>query len=862
MLAADKVKKLENELATQPVLAGPPPEFLCADTGQLMTLPVLAPDGKSYQLEEGLKHFPLAPAAPAPPPPKKLGKTPGASPYMGSTQASTPGFSPYRAPVVNSPLAAIPGGAPSPEDLAPTELKAAEAYKEIKGSKLRPNYDLRNLILHYLKKKETLTTSIIQSNLEIKQLREENQILSTGLVERGRKIWSLHQQMEVAPSAVAETAAFSALQKKLVEGRLADLKKMDKEALKKWKDKPHHTTGQTLLHMLAAQGDLPSIQWLADKNKLKASLWQTDALSGMTPLVYAAQFGHLTVVGYLLAYDLQDHSAAREKIVLLKKMLAMKAIHTQPGLVKCLEEHMIELELADVEFQVHQGPKDQGEENIDLPEMRCTISFGPLSNAATTTVGMSYDYKSISTHIINRRKEVRAICADKTARGVQLAKKKDLNLRDPRTFEILESKEQIVSLKKKMVAVITDQVMLIPNRNLQQITTVYLQNRGYPQLSHQENQAKLNQHYLQFERLKKQVLTDKQEEQATEIAQLSHLPAKKTASDKDSKDDSQLALIAAGKQQFLQDKNAKETRQQAQAAAAEIQVPTMPPLPAPASASQLPIIPFAQLTKLNRDLHSACRDENKTDKGRKVRSLLEAKATPHFRDAGGQSPLFWSTVNGNPTNVQILLEANAEPNDSNLQGLTLLHAAATFCKNLQVVQLLLDAKANVNATSPKDGSTPLHQVAGHEGDPVDFVKLLLAHKAIINALFIYGNSQIAPMQLAYERKNSQCLQELRAASDAFKRSRGRESEVGRYHFGTRDNEAQDAWFTDLPSTGGKNVFLVKREGRQEPETDPRTTTASALLAPASGSVFSQSRASSSTSSSSHTTSSIPTAKTL
>ena len=77
--------------------------------------------------------------------------------------------------------------------------------------------------------------------------------------------------------------------------------------------------------------------------------------------------------------------------------------------------------------------------------------------------------------------------------------------------------------------------------------------------------------------------------------------------------------------------------------------------------------------------------------------------------------------NGDPDGVRRLLAANADVNGTNSTGATALHRAA-YQNHLGVVELLVAARANLEAKDHSFGSTPLHAAAvGAATSCVDFL---------------------------------------------------------------------------------------------------------------------------------------------
>ena len=89
-----------------------------------------------------------------------------------------------------------------------------------------------------------------------------------------------------------------------------------------------------------------------------------------------------------------------------------------------------------------------------------------------------------------------------------------------------------------------------------------------------------------------------------------------------------------------------------------------------------------------------------------VRQCLNAGANLNARDKDGLTPLHGAaTFSQTPAIITTLLNAGADPNTRNKDGLTPLHFAAVFSKTPEVVTVLLDAGANLNARTTS-GKTP------------------------------------------------------------------------------------------------------------------------------------------------------------
>ena len=97
----------------------------------------------------------------------------------------------------------------------------------------------------------------------------------------------------------------------------------------------------------------------------------------------------------------------------------------------------------------------------------------------------------------------------------------------------------------------------------------------------------------------------------------------------------------------------------------------------------------------------------------------------------GLTALGWTAVEGHTEVVKVLLDNKADVNAStSTEGATPLYATSQK-GHTQVVKLILDNKADVNASTHIEGITPLHITAWKGRTEV--VKLLLGNKADVNA---------------------------------------------------------------------------------------------------------------------------------
>ena len=93
---------------------------------------------------------------------------------------------------------------------------------------------------------------------------------------------------------------------------------------------------------------------------------------------------------------------------------------------------------------------------------------------------------------------------------------------------------------------------------------------------------------------------------------------------------------------------------------------------------------------------------------------------------GLAGPIHDAVKNGNIDEVQWQLDAGVDVNEENSNGLTPLHYAASAGHN-DIVELLIERGANVNATDSGKGGTPLDYA--YWGDQEEVIETLNAHNA-------------------------------------------------------------------------------------------------------------------------------------
>ena len=142
-----------------------------------------------------------------------------------------------------------------------------------------------------------------------------------------------------------------------------------------------------------------------------------------------------------------------------------------------------------------------------------------------------------------------------------------------------------------------------------------------------------------------------------------------------------------------------------------------------------------------------------------VRYLAEGANVNCASAEGNNTPLHAAARSGHLQVVQVLLDQRASIDAVNNKNNTPLHLAA-LSGHLQVVQELLDRRASVDAVNNKN-YTPLHLSAlkGH----LQVVQELLDHGASVDAV---NNKNYTPLQLATQNSHEQVVAALLAARGA------------------------------------------------------------------------------------------------
>ncbi len=114
-----------------------------------------------------------------------------------------------------------------------------------------------------------------------------------------------------------------------------------------------------------------------------------------------------------------------------------------------------------------------------------------------------------------------------------------------------------------------------------------------------------------------------------------------------------------------------------------------------------------------------------------VKILLEAGAKPNLTKKNGESPLTYSAMYGYGKAVKLLIEHGANVNAKGGYGRTALIYAASDGSSTEIVQMLLDAKANIKAKN-EAGENALFELITREGSNREVAELLIDSGLDIN----------------------------------------------------------------------------------------------------------------------------------
>jgi hypothetical protein len=122
--------------------------------------------------------------------------------------------------------------------------------------------------------------------------------------------------------------------------------------------------------------------------------------------------------------------------------------------------------------------------------------------------------------------------------------------------------------------------------------------------------------------------------------------------------------------------------------------------------------------------------------------LLDHGAHLDRSDTEGSTPCMYAVTNGETAMVSFLLSRGASPDIKNGAGMTALHYAASSTHPpatvAQLIRLLCDANADVNAQTERQGQTALHMTCASD-DHVEGTTTLLSFGANLDCVDRHGN---------------------------------------------------------------------------------------------------------------------------
>eukprot|EP01156_Anaeramoeba_ignava_P006743 Anaeramoba_ignava/a349445_52.p1 GENE.a349445_52~~a349445_52.p1 ORF type:complete len:837 (-),score=235.86 a349445_52:55-2565(-) len=136
------------------------------------------------------------------------------------------------------------------------------------------------------------------------------------------------------------------------------------------------------------------------------------------------------------------------------------------------------------------------------------------------------------------------------------------------------------------------------------------------------------------------------------------------------------------------------------------------------------ILKYENIENIQTPLHIACRNQ---DNLKIIKFLVDSGSYINQKDYAGRTPLHVAFVSGFMETIQYLISSGANIDTLNNQQENAFHLASSLNPKLEMFQLLLDYKLDINKKSTV-GFTPLHILCKNMKN-IDCIKFLLEHGA-------------------------------------------------------------------------------------------------------------------------------------